>query len=160
MVRAELRKRPDDPVNTVSPPTDIKGSSQGRPPSGGSGPSSPHDDVVDALPLPLNCLRPDIRPGDPITLPDGTTAQVEMVTHTIGSNPCGEIALGPAEACTLLGLKPRKVDFPLFDMDFVSVQPMTKPAASWVMGIDDAEPDPLPVPRPVGVKLRPFDPLW
>jgi len=39
------------------------------------------------------------------------------------TNPCGEVALGAAEPC-VLGIKPRKVDFPLFDFDIVSVQPM------------------------------------
>ncbi len=33
------------------------------------------------------------------------------------------VALGAAEPC-VLGIKPRKVDFPLFDFDIVSVQPM------------------------------------
>ncbi len=75
------------------------------------------------------------------------------------TNPCGEVALGAAEPC-VLGIKPRKVDFPLFDFDIVSVQPMPSPASSWVMGIDwAAEPD-VVSPRPTGRGLRPFDPLW
>ena len=151
VVRGQLKKCPDGTVNTVYPPTEYKGSSQGRPPSGGIVPKAPHDDRVDALALALNHLRPDIRPGDVVEVGGGegqaaTPMRVKTVTHSIGSsNPCGEIAIGPSEPCTLLG-----------------VDPLPTPSPTWLMGIDWGEVVGLTVtvPRPTGSRLRPFDPLW
>tara|TARA_Y100000310_G_C20697679_1_gene826882 strand:+ start:1812 stop:2255 length:444 start_codon:yes stop_codon:yes gene_type:complete len=147
VVRGQLKKCPDGTVNTVYPPTEYKGSSQGRPPSQGD------------RKLRLEGLHTDIKPGSTLSLPDGRAEVVKAVVHQFaqGSNPCSEVTLGPAQPCAL---KPRRIFPSLIAQDLVSVQPMPTPVGLHFLGFDDIPEPEAPIPRPPTGRLRDFDPLW